>query len=116
VIGGIEWTEDHLTVRPLRWMGAGLLLAAGTGLAAWLFGRPFLTSYFAYLDLPIVGEVPAASAMAFDIGVFALVFGATVLMLIALAHQSLRAHRAAAPRAEPAPATAPRVPAAVGGG
>ena len=115
MIGGIEWTEDHLRVRPLRWMGAGLLLACGTGLAAWLFGRPFLTSYFAYLDLPVVGEVPTASALLFDIGVFALVVGATVLMLIALAHQSLRGRRAATPRAEAVPAAEPRVPAAVGG-
>jgi multicomponent K+:H+ antiporter subunit A len=117
MIGGIEWTENHLRVRPLRWMGAGLLLAGGTGLAAWLFGRPFLTSYFAYLDLPLVGEVPAASALLFDIGVFALVVGATVLMLIAIAHQTVRGRRAAAPprAAEDVPAPDPRVPAAVGG-
>ena len=115
MIGGIEWTENHLRVRPLRWMGAGLLLAGGTGLAAWLFGRPFLTSYFAYLDLPVVGEVPTASALLFDIGVFALVVGATVLMLIAIAHQSIRGRRAAAPPADAVPAAEPRVPAAVGG-
>ncbi len=29
----------------------------------------------------------------FDLGVFALVVGATTLMLIALAHQSIRGHR-----------------------
>ena len=34
-----------------------------------------------------------ASALLFDLGVFALVVGATVLMLIALAHQSVRSHR-----------------------
>ena len=32
--------------------------------------------------------------MIFDLGVFALVVGSTVLMLIALAHQSVRRHRA----------------------
>lgn len=118
MIGGIEWTEDHLRVRPLRWMGAGLLFAGGTGLAAWLFDRPFLTSYFAYLDLPLVGEVPTASALLFDIGVFALVVGATVLTLIALAHQSVRGRRAAAPRteAEALPAVETRLPAAAVGG
>jgi multicomponent K+:H+ antiporter subunit A len=36
--------------------------------------------------------------MLFDLGVFALVFGSTVLILIALAHQSVRSHRAT-PRA-----------------
>jgi multicomponent K+:H+ antiporter subunit A len=43
--------------------------------------------------LPLIGKVPAATAMLFDTGVFALVVGATVLMLIAIAHQSLRSAR-----------------------
>jgi multicomponent K+:H+ antiporter subunit A len=71
----------------------GLLLAGGTGVGAWLFGRPFLTSHFSYLDLPFIGQVPLASAIIFDLGVFALVVGSTVLMLIAIAHQSVRSHR-----------------------
>jgi multicomponent K+:H+ antiporter subunit A len=95
--GGTRWVEDHLRVHPLRWMGTGLLLAAGTGAAAILFGRPFLTSYFAYADLGWLGRLPLASAVLFDLGVFALVFGATVLMLIAIAHQSVRSQRAAPP-------------------
>lgn len=105
---GTRWVEDNLRVRPLRWMGAGLLLAAGTGIAAMLLGRPFLTSYFSYADLGLLGRLPMASAMLFDIGVFALVFGATVLMLIAIAHQSVRSQRAAPPAVPaPAPAAAP---------
>jgi multicomponent K+:H+ antiporter subunit A len=94
---GTIWVESHLRVLPIRWMGAGLLAAAGIGAAALLFGRPFLTSSFSYVDIPWIGRVPAASAMLFDMGVFALVVGATVLMLIAIAHQSMRSHRA--PRA-----------------
>ncbi|MFC7477522.1 monovalent cation/H+ antiporter subunit A [Dankookia sp. GCM10030260] len=109
MIGGTEWTEDRLSwLRPRAWIGAGLLLSAGTGVAAWAFGRPFLTSYFRYLDLPVIGKVPAASALVFDIGVFALVVGATLLMLVALAHQSVRGRRAA-PSAPVA-----RMPATVG--
>jgi multicomponent K+:H+ antiporter subunit A len=78
MIGGTAWTEDRLAwLRPRVWIGAGLLLAAGTGLAALGFGRPFLTSYIGYLDLPVIGQVPTASALLFDIGVFALVVGAT---------------------------------------
>ncbi|MCQ4161567.1 monovalent cation/H+ antiporter subunit A [Roseomonas sp. GC11] len=103
--GGTRWVEDHLRVHPLRWMAGGLLLAAGTGLAALLAGRPFLTSYFAYADLGWLGRLPVASAMLFDIGVFALVFGATVLMLIAIAHQSVRSQRAAPPPPPGEPAT-----------
>jgi len=94
IIGGADWTEDRLRfLRPVAWIGTGLLLATGTGLAALAFGKPFLTSYFAYAELPLIGRVPTASALIFDIGVFALVVGATLLMLVALAHQSVRAHR-----------------------
>ncbi|WP_255542880.1 MnhB domain-containing protein [Azospirillum sp. INR13] len=119
MFGGTQWVEARLRVLPMRWMGVGILLAAGTGLGAWIFGRPFLTSYFAYAELPVLGKIPVASALLFDIGVFALVVGATILILIALARQSLRGHRAAAPRpaempAVPEPVQSGPVPTAVG--
>ena len=91
--GGTRWVEDRLRILPVRWMGAGLLLSALTGMGSWLVGFPFLTSYFQYLELPLVGKVPAATALLFDLGVFSLVVGATVLMLVAIAHQSIRPHR-----------------------
>ncbi len=92
--GGTRWVEARLRVHPLRWIGAGLLVSAATGAGAWLVGYPFLTSHSFYADLPVIGAVPVASALAFDLGVFLLVLGATVLALISLAHQSLRSHRA----------------------
>ena len=58
-------------------------------------GFPFLTSHFSYLPIPFIGEIPIASALLFDLGIFLLVVGSTVLMLIALAHQSIRSHRPA---------------------
>ncbi|MBX3549054.1 MAG: monovalent cation/H+ antiporter subunit A [Xanthobacteraceae bacterium] len=96
--GGTVWVEDRLRVLPLRWMGTGLILASAVGAAAWLFGRPFLTSSFSYLELPLIGRIPMASAFLFDLGVFAVVVGATVLILIAIAHQSVRSRRAPRPR------------------
>ena len=89
----VRWVESRLTVLPIRWMGLGLLIAGATGLGAFLFGYPFLTAHAQYLDVPLVGKVPAATALLFDAGVFALVVGATVLMLVAIAHQSLRTTR-----------------------
>ena len=91
---GTIWVEDRLRILPVNWIGLSLLLAAVTGMASWLFGYPFLTSHSQYVDVPLIGEVPAATAMVFDLGVFGLVVGATVLTLIALAHQSVRKLRA----------------------
>lgn len=88
--GGTRWVEERLRILPVLWIGWGLLLALLTGLGAMVLGQPFLTSAFAYADLPLIGKVPMATALLFDLGVFALVVGATVLMLIALAHQSIR--------------------------
>ncbi len=102
MVGGAQWVEARLRILPVRWIGLGLLTATATGAGAWLFGYPFLTSWFAYTELPLVGRIPTASALLFDLGVFLLVVGATVLVLIALAHQSVRARRS--PRAAPAEA------------
>ncbi|MDR5651689.1 monovalent cation/H+ antiporter subunit A [Ruixingdingia sedimenti] len=127
----VRWVEARLTVLPIRWMGFGLLIAGLTGVGAWLFGYPFLTAHAQYVDIPVIGKVPAATAMAFDLGVYALVVGATILMLVAIAHQSLRSARLREVEAEaeaeaeaereaaaaPAPARAPaRAPAPVAGG
>ena len=92
---GARWVETHLRVKPVRWIGAGLLLAVGTGLGSLAFGHPFLTSHFQYADLPVIGRIPLATAVLFDLGVFFLVVGATTLMLVAIAHQSLRRPRMA---------------------
>lgn len=98
--GGTRWAEDRIRILPLRWMGAGILIAAATGIGAWLLGHPFLTSHFRYLEIPLIGKVPAASALLFDLGVFLLVVGATVLILVALAHQSIRINRLRAQEAK----------------
>lgn len=97
---GTRWVEARLRILPVRWIGLGLLTAALTGAGAWLFGYPFLTSHHEYLELPVVGRVPFATATIFDIGVFVLVVGATVLMLIAIGHQSIRSARAPTPPTE----------------
>jgi multicomponent K+:H+ antiporter subunit A len=92
---GTIWVEDRLRILPVNWIGLSLLLAALTGMASWLFGYPFLTTHSQYVEIPLIGTVSAATALFFDLGVFGLVVGATVLMLIALAHQSARKLRAA---------------------
>jgi len=84
-----------MSLRPLRWMGTGLLCATLTGAGAMLLGYPFLTTHTAHLHLPLLGDVHVASALFFDIGVYTVVVGSTLLILTALAHQSVRAYRPA---------------------
>ncbi|WP_313078994.1 monovalent cation/H+ antiporter subunit A [Pulveribacter sp.] len=93
IVSGTAWVEAHMRLFPRRWIAAGMLLALGTGLGSVVLGYPFLTSHMAHLHLPLVGDVHLASAIFFDAGVFALVVGATLLILTAIAHQSVRSHR-----------------------
>ncbi|WP_332815819.1 monovalent cation/H+ antiporter subunit A [Ramlibacter sp.] len=93
MVGGTQWVEERVNLRPPRWIAWGLLLAVATGLGSLGFGYPFLTTHTAHVHLPLVGEVHFPSATLFDLGVLAVVVGSTLLLLTALAHQSLRARR-----------------------
>jgi len=81
---GVAWTHVRLPGNMHPAIAAGLALATATGLASLAFGHPFLTSTFGHLDWPLVGEFELASAMAFDLGVYLVVVGATLLILIHL--------------------------------
>ena len=66
----------------------GLALAAGSGLAAILYGYvytnaglPFMSQGYTFVHLPLYGELEVASALAFDLGVYAVVVGALLTIL-----------------------------------
>ena len=81
---GALWTHQRMAFASHSLIAWGLAIAAFTGLASWLFGYPYLTSAFGHLHWPIVGEFELASAMSFDLGVFLVVIGATLMILIQL--------------------------------
>lgn len=81
LLAGSRYVEHRLGFDYGRAMGVGLLIAAATGIGSWWFGYPFMTSAFAHPQLPWLGELPLASAMAFDIGVYLVVFGSCMLVL-----------------------------------
>jgi multicomponent K+:H+ antiporter subunit A len=110
---GAQWTHQRMASAPSPQMGEGanaepepiydshpligwgLAVAAFTGLGSWLFGYPYLTSTYGHLRWPVVGEFELASAMAFDFGVFLVVVGATLMILVNLGglHHALPKHR-----------------------
>ncbi|MGA9703450.1 monovalent cation/H+ antiporter subunit A [Pseudomonas sp.] len=93
MVAGTQWVEAQMSLRPMRWMGFGLFSATLTGLGALFAGYPFLTTHTWHLSLPLLGDIHVASALFFDVGVYAMVVGSTLLMLTALGHQSVRAHK-----------------------
>jgi len=90
---GITWTAERLRV-DMHWViGLGLLIATVTGLVAMGFGYPFLTTTYTYLTWPVIGKFEVASAIAFDLGVFMVVVGATVMSLVQLGKLSDVSHK-----------------------
>jgi multicomponent K+:H+ antiporter subunit A len=100
MVGGTRWVEARMPLQPPRWIAAGLLVAVGTGLGALAFNHPFLTTHTAHVTLPGIGLVHLPTAALFDLGVFAVVLGSALLLLTALAHQSLRVRHRPAPAPE----------------
>ncbi|MBU2068943.1 MAG: monovalent cation/H+ antiporter subunit A [Gammaproteobacteria bacterium] len=81
---GVDWVKARMNVEYQRVVAVGLLIALLTGAASWLFNRPFLTSWFDYFDVPVLGKLELASAIAFDLGVYVTVVGSTLLILASL--------------------------------
>ncbi|MDO9158703.1 MAG: MnhB domain-containing protein, partial [Burkholderiaceae bacterium] len=70
--------------RFVRWIGIGLGIAGLTVVGALWLGRSFLTSAHGYPHVPLLGELPFASAALFDLGVYVTVVGSTLLTISVL--------------------------------
>ncbi len=81
IANGVMWIKPRMKL-DYQWMIAGgILIATATGLGSWIFGKPFLSTWFDYFSLPLIGEFELASALIFDLGVYLTVVGAVLLIL-----------------------------------
>ena len=81
---GFAWAQRRQRIEYHAMIGWGVVIAGLTGVASWLAGVPFLTSWFGYFEFPPIEEFELASALAFDLGVFLTVLGAVMLMLFSI--------------------------------
>ncbi|MCH7391996.1 monovalent cation/H+ antiporter subunit A [Acinetobacter dispersus] len=88
IVLGQDQTEQMIKAKSGRlyevWIGSGLTIAGFTGIAAWFWARPFLTSAHVYVELPVLGKMHIASAVSFDLGVYITVVGAAMLLISVL--------------------------------
>ena len=84
--------------RFVRWIGSGLGIAGLTGVGAFALGRPFLTSAHGHPHVPLLGELPLATAAIFDLGVYLVVVGSTLLTISVLGQASREAPSSATQR------------------
>jgi multisubunit Na+/H+ antiporter MnhB subunit len=80
---GVEAARRALLVEPSVLLGAGLLVAVGSGLPAVLFGLPFMTALWATAgDGSFVLDV--GTPLFFDVGVFLAVIGVVLTIVFTL--------------------------------
>ena len=79
---GVRRARKALLVTPLTLLGAGLLIALGSGVPAVVRGQPYLTALWA--PRPLSVGTPAL----FDVGVFLVVAGVVLMMIFSLAEES----------------------------
>ena len=89
---GVDWVKDRFNYNYQSLAAIGVLIASLTGVGSWLFGANFLTSWFTYLDWPLVGKFEIATAILFDLGVYLTVIGATLMILANFGQMTTR-HR-----------------------
>ena len=67
---------------PRTIIGVGLVTAVGSGLAAVLYGQPFLAGQWLPYSIPFLGKL--GTVFFFDLGVYLVVLGTTLLVLFTL--------------------------------
>jgi len=73
---------EHRTVTAYRRLFTlGLVITAGSGVAAMLVGDEFLSQYHDHIHLPLFGDVELATALLFDVGIYCAVVGGLLTIL-----------------------------------
>lgn len=77
--------KDVIRLNFTVFIGIGLLFAVGTGIISMLFGYQFLKHFFDTFQLPIFGEFELTTALLFDLGVYLVVVGAALTIILNIA-------------------------------
>lgn len=81
----LEGMQRVVPIDFIKMTAVGLLIAVLTGAGSFLFGEPFLSHTFGYVDLPVFGDdTELATAVLFDIGVYLTVIGITMTIILTI--------------------------------
>ncbi len=83
----VQAARRALRVRPQTLIGAGLLVATGSGLWGLLSGHPYLTGRWATLRVSPGSELHLGTPLLFDVGVYLVVVGVTLTIILSLAEE-----------------------------
>jgi multicomponent Na+:H+ antiporter subunit B len=82
---GVDAARRLLRIDLHLLIGAGLLVALGSGIPGLVAGQPLMTGLWTAIVLPGVGTVAVGTPLVFDLGVYLLVIGVVLMILLTLA-------------------------------
>jgi multicomponent Na+:H+ antiporter subunit B len=85
----VRTAREALWVDPRTFLGSGLILALLSGTASLLLGQPLLThgSFWLKLAVPGMGTFELGTPLFFDLGVYLVVLGVTLTIILPLAEE-----------------------------
>lgn len=81
----VNSARELLRIDPRDLVGWGLVLATLSGIPAALQGKAFFTAIWIEPDLPLLGVTKLGTPLLFDIGVYAVVIGSVLTIVLSLA-------------------------------
>lgn len=84
---GVPESRRKLRADPHMLIGLGLLVAVGSAAMALLTGRPFMTGAWREVHMPGFGALHVGTPMFFDVGVYLVVIGVTLLIIYSMAEE-----------------------------
>jgi multicomponent Na+:H+ antiporter subunit B len=84
---GVPEAIQALRINPRVLIGAGLLVAVGSGSLALRRGEPLMTGLWAQVSVPGFGTLHLGTPLLFDVGVYLVVIGVTLSIILPLAEE-----------------------------
>jgi len=81
---GVNAAEREVRFHPRYFIAGGLFLAGISGVLGLVLGKPFMTGLWTEVDLPLLGTLKVGTPLAFDVGVYFVVLGITIMIVFSL--------------------------------
>jgi multicomponent Na+:H+ antiporter subunit B len=83
----VQSARRMLGIRPQTMIAVGLAMAGSAGIISLIASEPYLAHLWYLADVPGFGEIHLGTFLLFDIGVFLVVIGVTLLVVLTLSEE-----------------------------
>ena len=87
IANGLNEAKNLLKISPIYLISIGLAIALFSGFVSLFAGKEFMTGMWLENEFPLIGKI--GTPLIFDIGVYLLVLGISVMIIFSLAEEEL---------------------------